>query len=310
MLLSRQIKRLLSKVLRQYYCALKLDLCLEQEQNLGFAIDKGCVTIDIPKSQEQRYFVDQHDIWDNWEQPDDALEVPLGEDRFGEVVKINFSSSNCPHLLIGGTTGSGKSEALNTILYGMVEHYASDELKLMLVDPKGTELNGFERYPHLLGSIGWDDADALELLNTAVEEMQNRYAQFKAVGVRSLPDYNKQAADGETIPWWVIVLDEYADLTSDKEMKKQIEAELKRLAQKARAAGIHLIIATQKPSADVISTNLRSNLPAQLALRVKNGTESRVILDEQGAEVLNGKGDAYLKSEGKLVRVQCARINN
>ncbi|QUM89944.1 DNA phosphorothioation-dependent restriction protein DptH [Moritella sp. 36] len=289
--------------------ALKLDLCLEQEQNLGFAIDKGCVTIDIPKSQEQRYFVDQHDIWDNWEQPDDALEVPLGEDRFGEVVKINFSSSNCPHLLIGGTTGSGKSEALNTILYGMVEHYSADELKLMLVDPKGTELNGFERYSHLLGSIGWDDADALELLNTAVEEMQNRYAQFKAVGVRSLPDYNKQAADGETIPWWVIVLDEYADLTSDKEMKKQIEAELKRLAQKARAAGIHLIIATQKPSADVISTNLRSNLPAQLALRVKNGTESRVILDEQGAEVLNGKGDAYLKSEGKLVRIQCARVS-
>ena len=110
------------------------------------------------------------------------------------------------------------------------------------------------------------------------------------------------------MPWWIIVLDEYADLTSDKEMKKQIEAELKRLAQKARAAGIHLIIATQKPSADVISTNLRSNLPAQLALRVKNGTESRVILDEQGAEVLNGKGDAYLKSEGRLVRIQCARI--
>ncbi|WP_232824657.1 DNA phosphorothioation-dependent restriction protein DptH [Algibacillus agarilyticus] len=289
--------------------ALKLALKLGQEQEVGFGIDKGCVTIDVPKSQEQRYFVDQNDIWPHWQRPENALEVPLGEDRFGDVIKLNFSSSNCPHLLIGGTTGSGKSEALNTILYGMVEHYSDAELKLMLIDPKGTELNDFESYPHLIGRIGFDDEDALQLLTQAVEEMQSRYAKFKAVGVRSLPDYNAKVSKEDRIPWWVLVLDEYADLTSDKDMKKDIEAELKRLAQKARAAGIHLIIATQKPSGDVISTNLRSNLPAQLALRVKNGTESRVILDEQGAEVLNGKGDAYLKSEGKLVRIQCARIN-
>ena len=288
--------------------ALKLDLRLEQEQEVGFAIDKGCVTIDVPKSDSQRYYVDQDDIWPSWKRPINALEVPLGEDRFGNVVKINFSSSNCPHLLIGGTTGSGKSEALNTILYGMCEHYSDSELRLMLIDPKGTELNDFERYPHLLGQIGWDDADALQLLSEAVEEMQRRYVTFKKAGVRALPDYNAKVSTEERIPWWVLVLDEYADLTSDKDKKKEIEAELKRLAQKARAAGIHLIIATQKPSGDVISTNLRSNLPAQLALRVKNGTESRVILDEQGAEVLNGKGDAYLKSEGKLVRIQCARI--
>lgn len=289
--------------------SLKLALKLEQEQDVGFGIDKGCITIDVPKSQEQRYFVDQNDIWPNWQRPQNALEIPLGEDRFGDVIKLNFSSSNCPHLLIGGTTGSGKSEALNTILYGMVEHYSDKELKLMLIDPKGTELNDFERYPHLIGRIGFDDEDALELLTQAVSEMQSRYAQFKAQGVRSLPDYNAKVSPEERIPWWVLVLDEYADLTSDKDMKKDIEGELKRLAQKARAAGIHLIIATQKPSGDVISTNLRSNLPAQLALRVKNGTESRVILDEQGAEVLNGKGDAYLKSEGKLVRIQCARVS-
>ncbi|MUL03292.1 DNA phosphorothioation-dependent restriction protein DptH [Aliivibrio fischeri] len=289
--------------------SLKLALKLGQEQDIGFGIDRGCITIDVPKNEEQRYFVDQNDIWPNWKRPERALEVPLGEDRFGEVIKLNFSSSNCPHLLIGGTTGSGKSEALNTILYGMVEHYNVDELKLMLIDPKGTELNDFERYPHIIGRIGFDDDDALELLKQAVEEMQSRYVQFKAKNVRSLPDFNAKVSEEERIPWWVLVLDEYADLTSDKDMKKEIEAELKRLAQKARAAGIHLIIATQKPSGDVISTNLRSNLPAQLALRVKNGTESRVILDEQGAEVLNGKGDAYLKSEGKLVRIQCARIS-
>jgi DNA phosphorothioation-dependent restriction protein DptH len=288
--------------------SLKLSLKLEQEQEVGFAIDKGCVTIDVPKSLEQRYFVDQNDIWPRWQRAPNALEVPLGEDRFGNVIKLNFSSSNCPHLLIGGTTGSGKSEALNTILYGMVKHYSEQELRLMLIDPKGTELNDFEHYPHIIGKIGFDDEDALQLLTEAVAEMQSRYAQFKAQNVRSLADYNAKVSTEERIPWWVLVLDEYADLTSDKDMKKVIEAELKRLAQKARAAGIHLIIATQKPSADVISTNLRSNLPAQLALRVKNGTESRVILDEQGAEVLNGKGDAYLKSEGKLVRIQCARV--
>ncbi len=288
--------------------ALKLDLSLEQEQNLGFAIDKGCVTIDIPKNRSQRYFVDQNDIWNNWQRPEYALEVPLGEDRFGDVITINFSSSNSPHLLIGGTTGSGKSEALNTILYGMVEHYSSNELQLLLVDPKGTELNIFEKYSHLKGDIGWDDSDALQLLTMAVEEMQDRYQKLKAAKVKSLADFNAQTTDDHKLPWWVIVLDEYADLTSDKEMKKQIEAELKRLAQKARAAGIHIVIATQKPSGDVISTNLRSNLPAQLALRVKNSTESRVILDDAGAEVLNGMGDAYLKADGKLVRIQCARV--
>ncbi|WP_249348230.1 DNA phosphorothioation-dependent restriction protein DptH [Pseudoalteromonas aurantia] len=288
--------------------ALKLNLKLEQEQEVGFAIDKGCVTFDVPKNDSQRYYVDQNDIWPSWQRKDNALEVPLGEDRFGNVVKINFSSSNCPHLLIGGTTGSGKSEALNTILYGMCEHYSDAELKLMLIDPKGTELKSFKKYPHLLGRIGWHDEDALNLLTQAVEEMETRYKQFEEQDVRSLPEYNAIVAKESRIPWWVLVLDEYADLTSDKDMKKDIESELKRLAQKARAAGIHLIIATQKPSGDVISTNLRSNLPAQLALRVKNGTESRVILDEQGAEVLNGKGDAYLKSEGKLVRIQCARV--
>jgi DNA phosphorothioation-dependent restriction protein DptH len=108
------------------------------------------------------------------------------------------------------------------------------------------------------------------------------------------------------LPWWVIVLDEYADLTTDKDERKQIESNLQRLAQKARAAGIHVIIATQKPSAEVISTTLRANLPAQLALKVKSATESRVIMDESGAEKLIGKGDSYLKLGSEKTRVQCA----
>jgi DNA phosphorothioation-dependent restriction protein DptH len=290
--------------------ALKLKLRLESDQNVGFDNDRGYVTIDIPKSENQRYFVDAEELWGRWTRPEFSLATPLGEDRFGETVEIDFSSSNSPHLLIGGTTGSGKSEALNTILYGLATHYSSAELQLLLVDPKGTELSNFEHSRHLRGTIGIFDDDAIDLLKEAVIEMKSRYERFRAVRVRSIAEYNKQSTTNERLPWWVIVLDEYGDLTSDSQKKKEIEQELKRLAQMARACGIHVIIATQKPSAEVISTNLRSNLPAQLALRVKSGIESRVIMDDMGAETLNGKGDAFVKVEGKLRRVQCARVRN
>ena len=289
--------------------ALKLVLALEQEQNVSFNIDRGFVTVDVPKTPQQRYFVDAAETWERWKRPVAALAVPIGEDRFGEIVELNFSAANSPHLLVAGTTGSGKSEALNTILFGLTRHFEPTELRLMLVDPKGTELAPFEGSSYLEGSIGWDDADATELLKRAVEEMQRRYLMFRSAGKRSLTEFNAGVGPDERLPWWLIVLDEYADLTHDPQSKKDIEAELKRLAQKARAAGIHVIIATQKPSADVISTNLRSNLPAQLALRVKSATESRVVIDEAGAENLNGKGDGLLKADGRLRRVQCSRLD-
>ncbi|MFJ2367138.1 FtsK/SpoIIIE domain-containing protein [Pseudomonas sp. NPDC087697] len=288
--------------------ALKLKLELEQEQNITFDIDKGFVTIDVPKAAELRYFVDAADLWKSWTVEKDALSTPIGEDQFGEVVSINFSSANSPHLLVAGTTGSGKSEALNAILFGLTKFFGPSELRLLLVDPKGTEMLAFEGCDYLHSQIGWEDSDAIVLLKEAVEEMQRRYTLFRNFGCRSLGEFNSKAPSSERLPWWLVVLDEYADLTHDPQAKKEIEQELKRLAQKARAAGIHLIIATQKPSAEVISTNLRSNLPAQLALRVKSGTESRVVLDESGAENLNGKGDALLKADGKLRRVQCAYV--
>jgi DNA phosphorothioation-dependent restriction protein DptH len=287
--------------------ALKLALKLGQEQDVAFGIDKGCVTIDIPKSDEQRYYVDAKELWQRWEHKVDRLAVPIGEDIYGDVVSINFSNS--PHLLVGGTTGSGKSEALNTILYGLVHHYLPTHLRLLLIDPKKVELVDFEDDEHLIGKIGDEDIHALEMLQGAVEEMERRYSTFRDVRVKSITEYNKKMPEESRIPWWVIVLDEYGDLISDKDMKKNIESELKRISQKARAAGIHLILATQKPSIEVINTVLRSNLPAQLALEVKSATESRVVLDEPGAETLNGRGDAFLKAAGKLTRLQCARVN-
>ncbi len=289
--------------------ALKLALELEASQDMRFDIDKGYVTIDVPKIDDDRYFVDSHDLWAKWQRSEKGLIVPLGEDRFGDVVEIDFTSSNSPHLLIGGTTGSGKSEALNTILAGITEHYLPSEVRLHLIDPKGTELEHLSGDDHVDGDIGWDEEDAIGILAEAVDEMQRRYSIFKEAKVRSLGGYNEAKSNDEQIPRWVIVLDEYADLTSEPDAKKSIEGHLKRLAQKARAAGIHVIIATQKPDASVISTNLRSNLPAQLALRVKSSTESRVVMDDSGAETLTGKGDAFFKESGRLVRVQCAKTN-
>ena len=289
--------------------ALKLRLELAENQHLSFQIDRGFVTIDVPKPPNERYYVDAGALWKRWQKAENELCVPIGEDRFGELVSINFSSSNCPHLLIAGTTGSGKSEALNAILFGLVHFYSPKELKLLLVDPKGTEMLPLEHAPHLEGGIGWDDQDAISLLEKAVEEMQKRYTIFKNAKKRTLTDFNSSVEEENRMPWWLIVLDEYADLTSDTQAKRDIESLLKRLAQKARAAGIHVVIATQKPSAEVISTNLRSNLPAQLALKVKSSIESRVVLDEAGAETLNGKGDALLKAESKVIRVQCALVS-
>jgi DNA segregation ATPase FtsK/SpoIIIE, S-DNA-T family len=294
--------------IRQQGESLQVNLKLLEEQQVRFGIDSGFITIDVPKLPDDRYFVSAVALWERWNRPENDLTIPVGVDRYGKPVSINFSSSNSPHLLIGGTTGSGKSEALNTILAGLVKHYSDTELRLLLVDPKGTELAHFEEDGHLEGEIGFYEEDAIELLDRAVGEMERRYKLFKGVRAKSLADFNKQAPADQKIPWWFIVLDEYADLTSEKEAKKAIEDRLKRLAQKARAAGIHLVIATQKPAAEVISTNLRSNLPAQLALRVKSPTESRVIMDETGAETLNGMGDAFLKCEGKLNRIQCAKV--
>ena len=287
---------------------LKLTLELKEEQELRITIDSGNLLIEVPKAPEERYFVTAESLWNKWARPESGLCCPLGIDQRGNVIALNFSSSNSPHLLIGGTTGSGKSEALNTILYGLKEHYSPQELKLSLVDPKTTELIDFEGDPHVDGQILAFDDETIEMLSEAVEEMEHRYRLMRDQRVRDITLYNQKVPEDKKLPWRVIVLDEYGDLTSDPDSKRDIEASAKRLAQKARAAGIHLIIATQKPSAEVISTNLRSNLPAQLALRVKSHNESRVIMDGQGAETLNGKGDAFLKAEGKLIRIQCGYV--
>lgn len=286
---------------------LKLALKLPAQYDLRAYADLGSVVFEVPKTDDQRYTVNATDIWSRAEWPRDSLYAPIGEDISGDVVGIDFSSSDTPHLLIAGTTGSGKSVALETILRGLCRTYPPEDLELHLIDPKGTELTEFEDEPHLVGQIGIDAEDAISILADAVDEMQRRYALFRVVkGVRSIEDYRRADSELERLPWRVLVLDEYADLTADLDDKKAIEGLLKRLAAKARAAGIHLIVATQKPSAQVIGTVIRSNLPAQLALRVKSHQDSQVIIDQTGAEALAGKGDAFLRTEKGITRVQCA----
>jgi DNA phosphorothioation-dependent restriction protein DptH len=204
-------------------------------------------------------------------------------------------------------TGGGKSVALETILRGLMQSKAPEHLRLFIIDPKGTEFTAFEEMPHVVKPIGMDAEDAIATLEQCVEEMQARYKRMKERRVRDLSAFNELVGAGERMPWHVVVLDEYADLTSDKDSKKSIEGLVQRLAQKARACGIHIIVATQKPTADVISSTTRSNLGAQLALRVKNSIDSRVIMDDVGAESLAGNGDSFLRLSGtEPRRIQCA----
>lgn len=287
---------------------LKLALGLEREQAIRCYVDRKAVVLEVPKRDDERYLVDARMLWDRVPVTHDGLLAPIGEDLSGEIVSIDFSSSNSPHLLIAGATGSGKSVALETILAGLCERYPPTLLRLRLVDPKETELLEFEGSEHLDGSIGSDADDAEVLLEDAVNEMQSRYKAFRAKRVKSLPEFNRMVGPGERKPWLVLVLDEYADLTSDPDDRKRIEPQIKRLSQKARAAGIHLIVATQRPSAEILSTTVRGNLPAQLALRVKSAIDSRIIIDESGAEALAGRGDALLRTAEGTRRIQCGMV--
>jgi len=289
---------------------LKYSLRLPAELQPRAFIDRGAVVFEVPKAEDDRYYVDADEIWRPIDWPQDRLWVAIGEDVRGDVVSIDFSSSETPHLLIGGITGAGKSIAVETILLGLIHHYPPGLLRISAIDPKRTELTFLEDHPHLEGQIGFDADEARALLDDMVEEMESRYVQLRNARVKNLLEFNHAVAPKQRLPWRLVILDEFADLTSDRDAKKSIEASLQRLTQKARAAGIHVIVATQKPSADVISTTVRSNLGAQLALRVKTATDSRIIMDATGAEALAGNGDAILKGAGNtMTRLQCAKIN-
>lgn len=293
---------------------INLVLGLPREQSVRVFGDFGTLWLEVPKKKEHCVMVTTEHIWKEFH-IDEDFKIPFGMDISGGVVSVDFSSSNSPHLLMAGTTGSGKSVVLDTLIRSAAKFYSPQELNMFLIDPKGNELIDFEDLEHVKEENGESSEDAIVLLQRGVEEMQQRYQLFKeqkqkiGKAAKNIDDYNQHVT--EKMPRWIIVLDEYADLIEENtDNKKEIESLLKRLSQKARAAGIHVILATQKPLASVVSSTIKANLPGVLALKVKTTGDSRVVIDENGAETLAGNGDSLFKNgAGKVVRVQCAIHN-
>lgn len=246
-----------------------------------------------------------------------VLEVPLGRDIGGNVATANLG--RMPHLLIAGATGSGKSVGINVIISSLLMRTKPHEVKLMLIDPKMVELNVYEGVPHLLTPVVTKPKKAARALQNVVEEMENRYELFAASGTRNIDSYNehiqllKETGEEKVpskLPYIVVVVDELADLMMVA--AKEVEDSIIRLAQMARAAGIHMILATQRPSVDVITGLIKANVPSRIAFATSSGTDSRTILDSNGAEKLLGRGDMLFLPMGanQPKRVQGAYVSD
>src|SRR5687767_3095663 len=215
-----------------------------------------------------------------------------------------------PHILIAGTTGSGKSGCINTILTSILLRTTPDEVRLILIDPKRIELSYYERIPHLLTPVVSSPKEASAVLANCVAEMERRYERLSFVRARNLPEANRafRRRGEDTLPYLLVVIDELADLMMVS--PQAVEDAVIRLAQKSRAVGIHLVLATQRPSVDVITGMIKANVPSRIAFAVSSQTDSRVILDQAGAEALLGQGDMLFKPLGtsRLQRVQGAYV--
>lgn len=248
--------------------------------------------------------------------PDKLLEVPLGRDVSGRVQTADLSKM--PHLLVAGSTGSGKSVAINGIITSILMRAKPHEVKLMMIDPKMVELNMYNGIPHLLTPVVTNPRKAAQALQKVVQEMEERYEKFAATGVRNISGFNelviqKNLEDGQNrpiLPFIVVIVDELADLMMVA--SNEVEDAITRLAQMARAAGIHMILATQRPSVDVITGIIKANVPSRIAFAVSSGTDSRTIIDSNGAEKLLGRGDMLFlpMGENKPIRVQGAFISD
>ena len=300
------------------------------------------VGIEVPNPKAE--FVRLREILesDEWDSEDRVLPIALGKDVEGRAIIADLAKM--PHLLVAGATGTGKSVGINAILTSLIYRYQrKEELRLLLVDPKMVELSMYNVLPHLRHNVVTDTKDAATVLNWAVREMERRYQLLQANGARNLADFNKKvesglplkpvpmpkhtlttiAAQSETtpaeapasevydeglLPQVVIVVDELADLMMT--VRSEVETPLARLAQKARAIGIHLLLATQRPSVDVLTGLIKANFPSRIAFRVASKTDSRTILDQNGAEALLGNGDMLFLQPGRNepMRIQGAYV--
>lgn len=271
---------------------------------------KAAVGIEIPNNTVGTVSARELMESDSFKNAKSKLAVALGKDIGGKVVIGDIAKF--PHVLIAGATGSGKSVCINTIITSILYKANPEEVKLIMIDPKVVELGVYNGIPHLLIPVVTDPKKAAGALNWAVGEMMRRYALFAETGTRNLKGYNEHIAaeGGEKLPQIVIIIDELADLMMVA--AKEVEDYICRLAQLARAAGIHLIIATQRPSVDVITGLIKANVPSRIAFAVSSGVDSRTILDKVGAEKLLGKGDMLYHPTGlpNAIRVQGAFVSD
>ena len=275
---------------------------------------KQAVGIEIPNKEKESVPLRDVIESDEFEDNKSKLTVALGKDVAGNIVLADIAKM--PHVLIAGSTGSGKSVCINTIITSIIYNAKPSEVKMVMVDPKVVELSVYNGIPHLLIPVVTDPRKAAGALAWAVQEMDHRYNLFAEKGVRDLKGFNavieKEAEDGTAgkLPQIVIIIDELADLMMVA--AKEVEDSICRLAQKARAAGMHLVIATQRPSVDVITGLIKANVPSRIAFAVSSQIDSRTILDQVGAEKLLGKGDMlyYPASASKPVRVQGAFVSD
>ena len=276
---------------------------------------KTCMGLELPNAKRQMIRLSEIFSADVFQQPSSRLTMALGKDITGQPVAIDLAKA--PHLLVAGTTGSGKSVGVNAMILSMLYKATPDEVRFIMIDPKMLELSVYNDIPHLLAPVVTDMKLAANALNWCVGEMERRYRLMSALGVRNLAGYNDKVREAEEagrrltnpfsltpetpeplhkLPFIVVVVDEFADLMMVA--GKKIEELIARLAQKARAAGIHLILATQRPSVDVITGLIKANIPTRIAFQVSSKIDSRTILDQMGAESLLGQGDMLFLPPG------------
>jgi len=292
---------------------------------------RNAIGIELPNPRRERVYLRELLDSDDYTGTSAKLPLCLGKTIGGESVIVDLA--RMPHLLIAGTTGSGKSVAINTMILSLVYRLRPEECRLIMVDPKMLELSVYDGIPHLLSPVVTDPKKAIVALKWAVREMEERYRKMSKLGVRNVDGYNARVAEAQSrgeslsrtvhtgydretgeaiyekerleldrLPYVVVIVDEMADLMMVA--GKDIEGAIQRLAQMARAAGIHVILATQRPSVDVITGTIKANFPTRISFQVTSKIDSRTILGEQGAEQLLGQGDMlYMAGGGRISRV-------
>jgi S-DNA-T family DNA segregation ATPase FtsK/SpoIIIE len=286
---------------------------------------KSTIGIEVPRNPRDVIYLDEVLKSPNFNNSSYKLPIAMGKDAYGDAAVIDLAST--PHLLVAGTTGAGKSVFINTLLVSLIIKFSPKKLRLIMLDPKQLELALYQKLPHLIMPVVTDSSIASAALLWIIDEMERRYSLLKDFGVKNIEGFNKKItglgsgelhkinkyypdveAQGFELPFIVVVVDEFADLMLSKN-GKAIETSISRLAAKARASGIHIVLATQRPSTDIITGVIKANFPTRVSFRVFTSIDSRVILDGVGAEKLLGKGDMLFKQGIDILRMHSAYVH-